>query len=112
MSPDDTPAGDGHQVPTPFDYDSDPGRYRLGMRLSRSFATASLYAPSARYSSTPERGWSSTSGAGTARCAPPCRIARPCWIRDRPGWWDWTPRAGCCWTIPHPSYWPTRWPCP
>jgi SAM-dependent methyltransferase len=44
MSPDGTPAGDGHHVPTPFDYDSDPGRYRLGMRLSRSFATAGLYA--------------------------------------------------------------------
>jgi len=31
-------------VPTRFDYDSDPGRYRLAMRLSRSYATASLYA--------------------------------------------------------------------
>jgi len=44
MSPDGTPAGDGDHVPTPFDYDRDAGRYRLGMRLSRSFATASLYA--------------------------------------------------------------------
>ena len=44
MSPDGTPAGDGDHVPTPFDYDRDAGRYRLGMRLSRSYASRLLTA--------------------------------------------------------------------